>query len=169
MQQSARAQPSAQTAAPSAPSGRDQMWHYVCQMSALHPEINHPQREWIDSNLSDVTPVARGDSSPEEGGVTLAGIKALLEAQNAEIASLKERSTQSETAVSSFRQRNTLSEVSLRQDRLSMREKEKRHRLMAYSNIMLKSHAADLFDIESVISDVLGSAGSAVPEIAAQL
>ena len=50
-----------------------------------------------------------------------------------------------------------------------MREKEKRHRLMAYSNIMLKSHAADLFDIESIISDVLGSAGSAVPEIAAQL
>ena len=40
---------------------------------------------------------------------------------------------------------------------------------MAYSNIMLKSHAADLFDIESTISDVLGSAGSAVPEIAAKL
>ena len=50
-----------------------------------------------------------------------------------------------------------------------MSEKEKNHRLTAYSNIMLKSHAADLFDMESVISDLLGLAGSAVPEIAAQL
>ena len=93
------------------------MWHYVCQMSALHPEITHPERDWIDQNLSDATPVVRGDSSPEEGGVTLAGIKALLEAQNA---SLNERFIQPEMAISAFKQRNTLSELSTRQDRLSM-------------------------------------------------
>ncbi len=168
-QQSARAEPSAQTAAPSANSGRDHMWHYVCQMSALHPEVIHPERDWIDNNLRDAGPVARGGSGPEEGGVTLASLKALIEGQAAEITSLKEHNAQSETAFSSFRQRNTLTELRLRQDGLSGREKEKRHRMMAYSNIMLKSHASNLFDIESTLSDVLGSAGSAVPEIAARL
>ena len=90
------------------------MWHYVCQMTALHPEVVHPERDWIDNNLRDVSPVARGGSGPEEGGVTLASLAALLESQAAEIVSLKERSAQSETAVSSFRQRNTLTEVRLR-------------------------------------------------------
>merc|ERR1712030_64647 len=160
---------SAQTAASSANSGRDHMWHYVCQMTALHPDVIHPQREWIDQNLRDVSPVARGSSGPEDGGVTLASLAALLETQAAEIVSLKEHKAKSETAFSSFRQRNTLTEIRLRQDGLSGRKKEKRHRMMAYSNIMLKSHASDLFDIEATLSDVLGSAGAAVPEIAARL
>ena len=113
-------------------------------MSALHPEIVHPQRDWIDNNLRDVIPVARGDSSPEDGGVTLAGIKALVEAQNVEIASLKERSAQSETAVSSFRQWNTLMVVCLRQDRLSMREKEKRHYYLGGRSLVIYISQGDI-------------------------
>ena len=155
-----------QPAASSVPSGRDKMWEYVCQMATLHPGINHPPREWIDQNLSDASPVVQDNSSPEEGVLTLADVKALFEAQNA---SLNERFTQSETAISSFRQRNTLSELSTREDRLDKREKDKRHRLQAYSNLTLKSHTGDLFEIEQLCSDVLGSAGSVCPDLTAHL
>ena len=64
-QQSASAQHSGQTAAPSTLSGRDHMWNYVTQMTALHPDVIHPQREWIDQNLRDASPVVRGSSGPE--------------------------------------------------------------------------------------------------------
>ena len=97
-----------QPAAPSAPSGRDKMFEYVCQMATLHPEMSHPPREWIDENLRDASTVVQDNSSPEDGVLTLATVKALFEAQNA---SLNERFTQSETAIASFRQRNTLSEL----------------------------------------------------------
>ena len=79
-QQSASAQHSGQTAAPSAVSGRDHMWNYVTQMSALHPGVIHPPREWIDRNLRDALPVDGGNSgSDHEGSVTLASLAALLE------------------------------------------------------------------------------------------
>merc|ERR1711905_55408 len=138
-------------------------------MKTLHPGVLHPERDWIENNLRDACLVDRGSSSTEEGSVTLASLAALLEGQAAEIVSLKEHKAKSDATFSSFRQRNTLTELRLRQDGLSDREKEKSHRMMAYSNIMLKSHASNLFDIEASLSDVLGSAGSAVPEIAARL
>ena len=50
-----------------------------------------------------------------------------------------------------------------------MREKEKKHRLSSYANLMLKSHAGDLFEVECTISDVLGSAGSVCPDLTAHL
>ena len=155
-----------QPAGPSASSGSDEIWKYVCQMATLHPKINHPPREWIDQHFSDAAPVVRDNSSPEDGVLTLASVKALLEARDAR---LDERFTKSETAISGFRQRNTLNELSFRGDRLDKREKEKLHRLKAYSNLTLKSHAGDLFDIEQLTSDVLGSAGSAVPDLTAHL
>ena len=37
-----------QPAVPSTSLGSDEMWNYICQMTALQPEINHPPREWID-------------------------------------------------------------------------------------------------------------------------
>ena len=155
-----------QPAGPSASSGSDEMWKYVCQMATLHPEFTHPPREWIDQQFGDAAPVVRDNSSPEDGVLTLASVKALFEAHDAR---LDERFTKSETAISGFRQRNTLNELSFRGDRLDKREKEKLHRLKAYSNLTLKSHAGDLFDIEQLTSDVLGSAGSAVPDLTAHL
>ena len=100
-----------QPAGPSASSGSDEMWKYVCQMATLHPKINHPPCEWIDQHFSDAAPVVWNNSSPEDGVLTLASVKALLEARDAR---LDERFTQSETAISGFRQRNTLNELSFR-------------------------------------------------------
>ena len=79
-----------------------------------------------------------------------------------------ERFTKVETAYASLQQRNTYSEIADREIRLDKREKDKRHRLSAYSNLMLKSHAADLFDVEKICEDVFESAGSACPDLAAQ-
>merc|ERR1711905_54417 len=128
-------------------------------MKTLHPGVLHPERDWIENNLRDACLVDRGSSGTAEGSVTLASLAALLEGQAKEIVGLKEHKAKSDAAFSSFRQRNTFTELRLRQDGLSDREKEKRHQMMAYSNIMLKSHASDLFDIEASLSDVLGSAG----------
>ena len=146
------------------------MWNYVSQMTALHPGVHHPPREWIENNLRDALPEDGGNSgSDNEGSVTLASLAALIESQAKKINGLEEHKAKSEQALSSIRARNTFTELRLRQDGLSDREKEKRHRMMAYSNVMLKSHASDLFDIETSLADVLGSASSAVPAIAARI
>ena len=155
-----------QPAASPPPSGRDKMFEYVCQMATLHPEMSHPPCEWIDENLRDASTVVQDNSSPEDGVLTLAAVKSLFEAQNA---AYNERFTQSETAIAAFRQRNTLSELSSREDSLDKREKDKHHRLQAYSNLMLKSHAGDLFEVEKLCDDVLGSAGSICPDLSAHL
>ena len=88
-----------QLAASSAPSGCDAMYEYVCKMATLHPELDHPPCEWIDENLRDASTVVQDNSSLEEGGLTLAAIKDLFEAQNA---AYNERFTQSETAIAAF-------------------------------------------------------------------
>ena len=68
-----------QLAASSAPSGCDAMYEYVCKMATLHPELDHPPRDWIDKNLRDASMVDQDNSSPEEGELTLAAIKGLIE------------------------------------------------------------------------------------------
>ena len=101
-------------------------------MATFQPDFTHPPHEWIDQHFSDAAPVVRNNSSPEEGALTLASVKALFEAPDTR---LDEQFTKSETAISGFRQRNTLNELSFRGDRLDKREKEKLHRLKAYSNL----------------------------------
>ena len=59
-QQSTRAGPSVQTANPSTGLGVYQFRHFLCQINALHPDMIHPQRDWIDQNLRDASPVVRG-------------------------------------------------------------------------------------------------------------
>ena len=58
--QSTKAGPSVQTASPSNGLGVYQFRHFLCQINALHPDMIHPQRDWIDQNLRDASPVVRG-------------------------------------------------------------------------------------------------------------
>ena len=145
-QQSTSAEHSDQTAAPSSISGRDHMWNFVQQMTALLPAVIVPNQ-----NLREACPVDRGNSSSDkEGSVTLAGLAALLEEQAREKVGSNEHKTMSEATFLSIGKRFAYLEE------LSNREKDKLHKKKTNSNN------------EESSSIVLGSAGSASPEVAAQ-
>ena len=145
-QQSTSAEHSDQTAAPSSISGRDHMWNFVQQMTALLPAVIVPNQ-----NLREACPVDRGNSSSDkEGSVTLAGLAALLEEQAREKVGSNEHKTMSEATLLSIGKRFAYLEE------LSNREKDKLHKKKTNSNN------------EESSSIVLGSAGSASPEVAAQ-
>ena len=74
-----------------------------------------------------------------------------------------------EAAVESLKNQNVLAEVGQRHADLDKRERERHIRIGTYQNIIIKSHATDLFDIEMGLEDVLDSASLACPGIAAQL
>merc|ERR1712105_26376 len=115
------------------------MWNFVAQMTALLPEVIVPQREWPNQNLREACPVDQGNSgSDNEGSVTLAGLAALIESQAKERSSLKERAAKSEATLSSILDRNAKTVG------LSEREKEKRHKMRAFSNTIHESRASDL-------------------------
>ena len=145
-QQSTSAEHSDQTAAPSSISGRDHMWNFVHQMTALLPAVIVPNQ-----NLREACPVDRGNSSSDkEGSVTLASLAALLEEQAREKVGSNEHKTMSEATLLSIGKRFAYLEE------LSNREKDKLHKKKTNSNN------------EESSSNVLGSAGSASPEVAAQ-
>ena len=65
--------------------------------------------------------------------------------------------------------KNAQAEVGLRSADIDKRERDRSIRIGSYQNIILKSHATDLFDIEMDLDDVLDLASLACPGISAQL
>ena len=89
--------------------------------------------------------VDQNNSAPAERGVTLSTLKEILDhhegVQN-------ERLTKAEAAVEALQTRNALAEVNHRNTRLDKRGREKVIQMGSFQNLMLKSHAGALYDIE---------------------